>query len=102
MQSRFEDIERRGDPIRGDRGRRALRIRERPLTRKCCQIPKRPRHNAAQWWADRLAPGRPVLAKEARVFGLSMSFRCHLHDATSCFASRLVAIPQAEQVQAAH
>ena len=39
------------------------------------QIPKRPRHNVAQWWAERLAPGRPVLAKEVRAL-IQDVFRC--------------------------
>ena len=41
----------------------------------------------------RLAPRRPVLAQEARVL---------VQDVFRCFASSAVAIPQAEQVQAAH
>ena len=55
---------------------------------------KRPRHSVAQQWAERPAPGRPVLAKEVRVW-VHHVFRCHLHDTTNRFANSLVDIPQA-------
>ena len=53
---------------------------------------RRPRHHVALWWAERLAPRRPVLAKEAHVLVQDV-FRCHVHGTTIRFARCLVAIP---------
>ena len=59
-----------------------------------------PRHNVAQWSAERLAPERPVLAKMH--VSVQDVIRYHLRDRTIRFASSLVEIPQPERVQAAH